>query len=310
VRNFITPALLAAAASATDPTVSFGADSVVIDIPTSLTDAQLTSFTGGSCNSSDATLVQTGGNVNIEFPITTCGLAMGDEVVFAIGANTNGDDSTALALSFFEYKVELSPEYTFTINYSYGNVAVVTSNLTDSDMAVEFKLASYDSTYTTPTNITEKLAGEQIYLGLSVDEDDVSFDHTAYNFAVTNCKIYHATDRSFEYTFFDNTRDTCSNTMIDFSITYATADKQWQLSHLLFILNNVDGAEQEIECEVKVCHAALNGSACQAAAGNCLHCTDGDECGANGACLENAEYDGFNCDCAAGFAGALCDTVV
>jgi len=308
MRNFITPVLLAAAASATDPTVSFNADSVGIDIPTSLTGVQLTSFAGGSCSASDATLLQTGANVNIEFPITSCGLAMGDEVVFAIGANTGDDDSAALALSFFEYKVELSPEYTFKINYSYGNVAVVTSNLTDSDMLVEFKLESYDSTYTTPTSIADKLAGEQIYLGLSVDEDDDLFDHTAYNFAVTNCKIYHKGDRSFEYTFFDNTRDTCSNTMIDFSITYATADNQWQLSHLLFILNNVDGAEQEIECEVKVCHAALSGSACQAAAGNCLHCTAGDECGANGACLENAQYDGFNCDCSDGWTGALCDT--
>ena len=57
--------------------------------------------------------------------------------------------------------------------------------------------------------------------------------------------------------------------MIDFQITYQAAAHQWRLSHLLFILNNVDGAEQEIECEVKVCHAALSGSACSTAASNC-----------------------------------------
>jgi len=312
MRNFIAPTLLAAAASAnnTNPTVSFGADTVSIDIPTSMTGVQLTSFTGGSCSDSDATLNETPGNLNVEFPITACDLSMGDEVVFTIGANTDDDASGLLKLSFFEYKVELSPEYTFMINYSYGNVAVVTSNLTDADMSVEFKLESYDSAYTATTNISSKLAGEPIYLGLSVDESNTAFDHDAYNFAITNCKIYHAGDRSFEYTFFDNTRDSCTNNLIDFSISYDTADFQWQLSHLLFILNNVDGAEQEIECEVKVCHSALRGSACQAAAGNCLHCSAGTECGTNGACLENTSYDGFNCDCHAGFNGTLCDNVM
>jgi len=310
MRNFIAPVLLAAAASATDPTVTFGADTVSIDIPTSMTGVQLTSFTGGSCDMSDATLAETSGNLNVEFPITSCDLAMGDEVLFTIGANTADDASGLLKLSFFEYKVELSPEYTFMVNYSYGNVAVVTSNLTDADMSVEFKLESYDQAYTSSIPVSNKLAGEPIYLGLSVDETSTAFDHAAYNFAITNCKIYHAGDRSFEYTFFDNTRDSCSNSMIDFQISYDSAASQWQLSHLLFILNNVDGAEQEIECEVKVCHSALSGSACQAAAGNCLHCNGGTECGANGACLENAMYTGFDCDCSSGFNGTLCDNAL
>lgn len=273
MRSFIAPAtLLAAAAQATssvEPTVSFGADSVSIDIPTSMTGVQLTSFTGGSCSASDATLTESAGNLNVAFPITACALAMGDEVVFEIGANTQDDASDLLNLSFFEYRVELSPEYTFTINYSYGNVAVVTTNLTDADMSVEFKLESYDQGYTMATNISDKLAGEPIFLGLSVDESNQAFDHAAYNFAITNCKIYHAADRSFEYTFFDNARDSCTNNMIDFSIAYEASAYQWRMSHLLFILNNVDGAEQEIECEVKVCHTGLSGSACSDAAGNC-----------------------------------------
>jgi len=271
MRSFIAPTLLAVAqATATpEPSVSFGADSVSIDIPTSMTNVQLTSFTGGSCAASDATLTETSGNVNVEFPITACSLAMGDEVVFELGANTQDDNSDLLNLSFFEYRVELSPEYTFTINYSYGNVAVVTTNLTDEDMSVEFKLESYDQGYTMATNISDKVAGEPIYLGLSVDESNAVFDHDAYNFAVTNCKIYHADDRSFEYTFFDNTRDSCTNSLMDFTIVYETAAHQWRLSHLLFILNNRDGAEQEIECEVKVCHTGLSGSACDLVASNC-----------------------------------------
>lgn len=270
MRSFIAPTLLAAAATATDPTLSYGADNVSIDIPTALSGVQLTSFTGGSCGINDATLTgPTNGVVNVEFPILACNLAMGEEVVFSIGSNTADDSTAALSLSFFEYKVELSPEYTFTIQYSYGNVAVVSTNLTDAEMQVEFLLESFDQGYTQATNLTDKLAGEPIYLGLSVDESNNAFDHDAYNFVITNCKIYHAADRSFEYTFFDNSQRSCGNTLIDLSIAYAAAAHQWQLSHQLFILNNVDGAEQEIECEVKVCHTGLTGSACEAAAANC-----------------------------------------
>jgi len=308
MRSFIASAIIAAAHATTDPTVSFGADSVSIDIPTTLSGVQLTTFTGGSCTAANATLTETTGNLNVAFPISSCGLSMGDEVVFSIGANTQDDNTDLLNLSFFEYRVELAPEYTFTINYSYGNVAVVTNNLTDADMNVEFKLESYDSGYSQITNITDKLAGEPIFLGLSVDESNTAFDHSAYNFAITNCKIYHAGDRSIEYTFFDNARDQCSNNLIEFSIDYETSMNQWRLSHLLFILNNIDGAEQEIECEVKVCHSGLTGSSCQVAAGNCLHCQN-DQC-VNGACLENASYSGFECDCAPGFTGALCDSSV
>jgi hypothetical protein len=310
MRSFIAPALLAAAGTqaTSDPTVSFGADHVSIDIPTSMTGVQLTNFNGGSCSAADATLTESAGNLNVNFPISHCGLAMGDEVLFEIGANTQDDNSDLLNLSFFEYRVELSPEYTFTINYSYGNIAVVTSNLTDADMNVEFKLESYDSTYMNLYNVSDKLAGEPVYLGLSVDESNQAFDHSAYNFAITHCKIYHAVDRSFEYTFFDNTRDQCSNNMIDFSIDYESSVSQWRFSHLLFILNNIDGAEQEIECEVKVCHSGLSGSTCQAAAGNCLHCNP-NPCD-NGVCLENTAYTGFDCACDAGFDGVLCDNAL
>merc|ERR1712048_226948 len=304
MKSFIaTCALLVAStyASNNNEQITFSADSVSIDIPTSMEGVQLTQFNGGSCNHpSNATLTETTGNINIAFPISGCGLAMGDEVSFQIGANTEDDNTNLLNLSF--------PEYTFTINYSYGNVAVVTTNLTDADMNVEFKLESYDSGYSQITNITDKLAGEPIFLGLSVDESNTAFDHSAYNFAITNCKIYHAGDRSIEYTFFDNARDQCSNNLIEFSIDYETSMNQWRLSHLLFILNNIDGAEQEIECEVKVCHSGLTGSSCQVAAGNCLHCQN-DQC-VNGACLENASYSGFECNCAPGFTGALCDSSV
>jgi hypothetical protein len=274
MRSFIAPcALLAASAVASnnnDPTVSYSADSVSIDIPSSMTGVQLTSFNGGSCtHANNATLTESSGNLNVAFPISACGMAMGDEVNFQIGANTQDDNSNLLNLSFFEYSVTLTPEYTFTINYSYGQVAVVTNNLTDADMNVEFKLDSYDQGYTSLYNVSDKLAGEPVYLGLSVDETNQPFDHTAFNFAITNCKIYHANDRSFEYTFFDNSRDQCTNSLINFSISYEANTYEWRFSHTLFLLNGSDGAEQEIECEVKVCHSGLSGSACDAAASNC-----------------------------------------
>merc|ERR1712048_124534 len=273
MKSFIaTCALLAAStyASNNNEQITFSADSVSIDIPTTMSGVQLTQFNGGACNHpSNATLTETTGNIIIAFPISGCGLAMGDEVSFQIGANTEDDNTNLLNLSFREYKVALTPEYTFTINYSYGNVAVVTTNLTDADMNVEFKLESYDQTYTSLYNVSDKLAGEPVYLGLSVDETNQAFDHSAFNFAITHCKIYHAGDRSFEYTFFDNTRDQCQNTLIDFQISYETSSSEWRFSHTLFILNGVDGAEQEIECEVKVCHSGLSGSACDATASNC-----------------------------------------
>lgn len=271
MRSFIAPALLAAVAQAMDPTVTFGADSVSVDIPTSLTMVELTSFSGGSCSASDATLTLTAGNINVAFPITACNLAMGDEVEFEIGANTQDDASDLLSLTFSKYRVELSPEYTFTIQYSYGDIAVETTNLTDADMNVEFILASYDENYSAPMNISG-VAGDMIYLGLSVDESNTAFDHDAFNFAITNCKIYIKDDQSFEYTFFDNTRESCANERIGFSIAYESSAYQWQFSHLLFLLNNQDGTngkEQEIECEVKVCHSGLSGSSCQDVAGNC-----------------------------------------
>jgi hypothetical protein len=274
MKSFIAPcALLAASAYASnnnDPTVTFSADSVSIDIPSSMSGVQLTSFNGGSCtHANNATLTESTGNLNVAFPISSCGLAMGDEILFKIGANTQDDNSDLLSLSFFEYRVTLTPEYTFTINYSYGNVAVVTSNLTDADMNVEFKLESYDQGYTSLYNVSDKLAGEPVYLGLSVDETNQPFDHSAFNFAITQCKIYHAGDRSFEYTFFDNSRDSCANPPIDFQISYESSSYEWRFSHILFILNGIDGAEQEIECEVKVCHSGLSGSACETAASNC-----------------------------------------
>lgn len=304
MRSFITSSLLAAAVSASsEPVVSFGADNVSIDIPSNMTGTQLTAFAGGSCGVSDATLTETTGNINVAFPISSCALAMGDQVTFSIGANTQDDDSNLLNLSFFEYTITLDPEYTFTINFNYGNVAVVTKNLTDTDLDVQFMLEAFDEGYNSQTNITDRLAGDMVYLGLSVDETNQAFDHSAYNFAMTHCKIYHANDRSFEYTFWDNTRDSCSNVLIEFAIDFNTAANQWRFNHLLFLLNNEDGAEQEIECEVKVCHAGLSGSSCESAAGNCLHCQT-NQC-VNGACLENAAYDGFDCACNAGFNGTL-----
>jgi len=311
MRSFIaSSALLAAAATATEPIVSFGADSVSIDIPSNMTNAQLTAFAGGQCGLTNATLDSaTAGNINVAFPISSCALAMGDVVTFSIGANTQDDSSNLLSLSFFEYAITLDPEYTFTINFNYGNIAVVTKNLTDTDLDVQFSLQAFDENYSSSLNISDQLAGDMVYLGLSVDETNAAFDHSAYNFAMTNCKIYHAGDRSFEYTFFDNSRDSCSNPMIEFEIDFNTAANQWRFNHMLFLLNNQDGAEQEIECEVKVCHAALVGSSCEAAAGNCLHCKNS-PCGANGSCAENATYDGFDCSCDDGFTGALCDTAV
>jgi hypothetical protein len=275
MKSFIAPcALLAASAHASnnnnDPIVTFSADSVSVDIPTSMSGVQLVSFNGGTCTqASDATLTETSGNLNVAFPISSCGLAMGDEVKFQIGANTQDDNTNLLNLSFQEYQLTLDPEYTFTINYSYGNVAVVTTNLTDADMNVEFKLESYDQGYNNLYNVSDKLAGEPVYLGLSVDETNQAFDHSAFNFAITQCKIYHAGDNSFQYTFFDNSVNQCSNDMINFQISYEANIYQWRFSHTLFILNGRDGAEQEIECEVKVCHSGLSGSACDAAASNC-----------------------------------------
>merc|ERR1712048_895824 len=273
MKSFIaTCALLVAStyASNNNEQITFSADSVSIDIPTSMEGVQLTQFNGGSCNHpSNATLTESSGNLNVAFPISSCGLAMGDEVLFQLGANTQDDNTNLLNLSFHEYRVTLTPEYTFTINYSYGDVAVVTSNLTDADMNVEFKLESYDQGYTNLYNVSDKLAGEPVYLGLSVDESNYPFDHSAFNFAITHCKIYHAGDRSFEYTFFDNSRNQCANDAIGFAISYETSSSEWRFSHTLFILNGVDGAEQEIECEVKVCHSGLIGSACDAAASNC-----------------------------------------
>merc|ERR1711879_108224 len=280
MRSLITSSLFAAAAVSanSDPVVSFGADSVSIDIPSNMTGTQLTAFAGGNCGVSDATLTESSGNINVAFPISSCALAMGDQVTFSIGANTQDDDSNLLNLSFFEYSVILDPEYTFTINFSYGNVAVVTKNLTDTDLDVQFKLEAFDESYTSQTNITDRLAGDMVYLGLSVDETNQAFDHSAYNFAMTHCKIYHANDRSFEYTFWDNTRDSCSNVMIEFAIEYSAAVNQWQFRHRLFILNQMNSAEQEIECEVRVCHTAFPASSCAVAAGNCLHCKQNDPC--------------------------------
>ena len=87
---------------------------------------------------------------------------------------------------------------------------------------------------------------------------------------------------------------------------------------MLFLLNQENNKEQEIECEVKVCHKSLSGSACQQAAGNCLHCrSDVNPC-LTGNCIESADFLQAECECTpytppygstVTLVGEFCDTV-
>ena len=87
------------------------------------------------------------------------------------------------------------------------------------------------------------------------------------------------------------------NDLIGLDISYDQTSNQWRFSHLLFLLNQQNSKEQEIECQVKVCHKSLSGSACQQAAGNCLHCSgDANPC-LTGNCVEAADFSQAECVC-------------
>ena len=91
--------------------------------------------------------------------------------------------------------------------------------------------------------------------------------------------------------------NSCKNDLIGLDISYDQSSSQWRFSHLLFLLNNQNNREQEIECEVKVCHKTLSGSSCQQIAGNCLHCrSDVNPC-LTGNCVESADFSQAECLC-------------
>lgn len=169
--------------------------------------------------------------------------------------------------------------------------------LTPNDLGLDFHLVAYDQTYGAENNISDRRAGEMIYLGLTVDSS-ITFDHDAYNFAINTCKI-RKVGGSVEYTFLDHARDSCGNDLIGLKVDYDGTLNMWKFEHLLFLLSGEHGEELEILCEVKVCPSGLSGSTCGAIATECLACKDSQTaCGSDRhVCQATQDMTGAVCTC-------------
>jgi hypothetical protein len=297
-------ALATATVSAVDPSVTLSSAGVNVAFQlASNLEGELNYLNAGSCDESSSSAVfavtddgSGNGDYTLDLDITACNLVMGTNVTFMIGGSDTDDAGDEVKLTFYEYMFTLDEEYTYTITYSYGKVSTNTTVLTPNDLGVTFTFQAYDAAYATANNLDDRMAGDFIYLGLTIDEP-AAFDHDAYNFAITNCKI-RPVGGSVEYTFFDHSRDTCSNDMIGLDVSYDTAGHMWRLSHMLFLLNGASGDELEIECEAKVCPAALHGSSCLAVATSCLDCkTTPLACQNNGYCQSTDDFAGAYCHC-------------
>lgn len=306
---------LAASQSTVDPTVSLSATDVQVTFTLDATayvgwatSGELVSLSGGSCTqiSPDVTFAVTddgngNGQYTLDLVIANCGLVVGSNVTFQIGGtaatadvvNPAGGDVT---LTFFEYQFTLDEEYTYQIRYSYGKVTTNTTILSPTDPGLDFHLIGYDETFTTEHNISDRMAGDMIYLGLKV-ADGIVFDHDAYNFALNYCKIRKVTG-SVEYTFFDHARDSCANDLINLNMGYDNTVEMWQFSHMLFLLNGQHGDELEIICEVKVCPSGLHGTTCESIARECLACKASPCANAAETCTPTQDFSSGTCACA------------
>merc|ERR1711931_204873 len=180
---------------------------------------------------------------------------------FTIG---HKDGNTALKLATFEIDSYCNYTSEYTVSFNYGPVSAESFQFTDSGGLLDlnfyiksFSSSSYDVAADPPTQ-----GGATIYLKLALNatlNDD--FDHavnmdasTGKVFVPTKCEVTDTNSNS--YTLFDVNASKCQNDNIDLSISYNSGDPQsWYISHVLFLIDNMDTSSYTLSCNVLVCDA-------------------------------------------------------
>jgi len=188
---------------------------------------------------------------------------------------TVGKKDGSNKLVFATYEIDTYCEYTatYTVTFNYGDVNAANYDFDQSGglVGLNFYFTSTDSDFNT-TKAPSTTAGEKIYLTLKLNATaNPNFDHaesvtssSGKLFSPTKCIVMDTANSNANYTLFEGTSEAdCTNDFIDLSVSYqgtsnGTKEPQWNISHDLFLLNNVNKSTYTLVCDVIVCHIGLD----------------------------------------------------
>jgi len=273
MKNLIVASAVAATALAggPDPIPEFSAichddNTLSIYFPFSKT-AEILELNYGTCSLSSAGVSNTAQAGDFSFNVTLdmalCGmddstaaleyLQVADLRVGRSSVDITTGVTTELSFATFDLDSKCSVTEEYEIEFSYGNLTVVEDTLTeiDGNATVSFTIEAYDFTFTTSGFSHSTVAGDTIYLGLTVTSS--GFNYAQREFAPAHCTIQDSVN-GYSYTLFNaEIAGGCSNTDVDLTVAYDSSDNMWQFSHILFLLGDTDESTFVLKCKVLVC---------------------------------------------------------
>lgn len=229
--------------------------------------AEILEINYGTCNVSSAGVSNTAQAMNLSFNVTLdmtlCGM---DESTAALeylqvanmrvgrsSVDITTGITTELSFATFHLDSKCSVTEEYEIVFNYGNLTVVEDNLTeiDGNATVSFIIQAYDSGYSSPGFSHSTVAGETIYLGLTVTSN--GFNYNQREFVPAQCTVEDSL-YGFSYTLFSaETAGGCANSDVDLTVGYDETTYMWQFSHTLFLLGDTDESTFVLTCKVLVC---------------------------------------------------------
>jgi len=178
------------------------------------------------------------------------------------------DQGSELVLAKFEVTSYCQLKQEYTIDFNYGTLEAEVHDFSGSGglTKIEFNISAYDEHFDDMITQAEQpsQAGDMIYIGVIIETD--SFDYTAKKWAMKECIITDATDATLSYTLFDD--HDCTNDIVKLSVYYNGDYARWEISHMLFLLDNHDSSSYTLTCKVLVCDNR-DAADCQALIDNC-----------------------------------------
>jgi hypothetical protein len=199
----------------------------------------------------------------VELDVTRCGmdsnlrtLEYSQSARFTVGRTHNGQ-----ALQFADFVVDSYCSYddVYEITFDYGTLSTAsqTFNDTGGTIILQFSIDAYDENYEGKLSIEDQpsTGGEMIYLGLTIVEGQ-GFNYDAKTFVMSACSVEDVENTELSYTIYDTDDFGCENDAVDLSVGYDSTSNIWQMSHVLFLLDDVSQSQFSLSCTVIVCDAA------------------------------------------------------
>jgi len=225
----------------------------------------------GSCDETSRGLDQNADN-GFEFTLdseacnvdTLKSIEYAQDLTVVVGKKDQGSE---LVLAKFEVTSYCQLKQEYTIDFNYGTLEAEVHDFSGSGglTKIEFNISAYDENFNDMITLDQQpsQAGDMIYIGVIIDTD---FDYTKKKWAMKECIITDATDSQKSYTLFDE--HDCANDIVKLSVDYNGTYGRYEISHMLFLLDNHDSSSYTLTCKVLVCDSR-DAQDCQDLIDNC-----------------------------------------